>query len=140
MKRFNLSKNVYYHVFNRGVSKMKIFKDDPDYKFFMLKISRLIVRDKMHIVRFCVMPNHFHFLLKNNHEARLISSFMKSLQLSYAKYFNCKYDHSGHVFQGNYNLVYIKSQGDFERIKKYIFNNPVKAGLVKEPKDWRYSG
>lgn len=140
MKRFNLAKNVYYHVFNRGVSKMKIFKDDCDYKFFMLKISRLKVRDKMHIVKFCIMPNHFHFLLKNDHSAKFISKFFQSLQLSYAKYYNYKYEHSGHVFQGAYTNVFIKSEAHFNYIKKYILNNPVEAGLVKKPSDWPYAG
>lgn len=140
MKRFNLSKNVYYHIFNRGASKMKIFKNDSDYKFAMLKISRLKTKYKMDIEVFCLMPNHHHFLLKNNYKAEYISKFMQGFQLAVAKFFNWKYNHSGHVFQGAYEMKIIQSQADFNRVKKYILNNPVEAGLVKNPKDWPYRG
>ena len=138
MRRFNLAKNVYYHVYNRAVSKMTIFKDSNDYDFFMCKISLLEKREQMEIVKFCLMPNHFHFILRNNFNAKFISRFMKSLKQSYALHFNHKYNHCGHVFEGPYHNNFIKSEADFERIKKYIDNNPVKAGLVKKVSDWPY--
>ncbi len=139
MDRSNLKKGAYYHICNRSVLGIKIFKCEADYRFFMYKIAFLKTEYKMKIDIYCIMPNHFHFLLKNNINEKYISKFMHRLKLSYAKYYIGKYDHSGHVFQGIYNLVPIINQTHYKYIYNYILNNPVEANLVSKPKDWPYT-
>lgn len=133
-----LEKNVHYHIYNRAVSKRLIFKEDKDYRFFMYKISQYKKKFEMEILIYCVLPNHFHILLRNDHQAKNISKFMQSLQQSYAQYFNKKYEHSGHVFEGRFCHKEVATNRDLAHVKKYILNNPVKHGLVKRYYEWPY--
>jgi putative transposase len=84
------------------------------------------------------MPNHYHLLIYTKKEPTNISHFIKSLQVSYARHFNNKYKHSGHVFQGTYKAKPILDPIYMQKIIKYIKNNPVKDGLVKRSNDWKY--
>lgn len=137
--RFGIySTNNYLHIYNRGVSKKKIFKHDHDYRYFWYFISKYIHRFNLKIEKGCIMPNHFHFLIKCPKSSKVLSKFMQLLQISYARYFNKTYDHSGHVFQGQYKFAVFFNDSSLNQIKKYIDQNPVKAGLVKNPEDWPY--
>lgn len=140
MRKPELRKNVVYHIYNRGVSKRKIFKNDADYRFFMYKLPQYKKKYEIELVSFCLMPNHFHLLVRNSYKGEYIAHFMKSLQLSYACYFNREYKHSGHVFQGSYKNKVIDTPAYLGRIIEYIAMNPVRKGLVAKPEDWPYSG
>lgn len=85
------------------------------------------------------MPSHFHFLIYTRDKANNISKFMKSIQLSYALFFNNRYKHSGHIFQGTYKNTNIHPF-DIPKLISYILQNPVKEKLVKRAEDWPYSG
>ncbi|MFC1647619.1 transposase [Patescibacteria group bacterium] len=133
-----LEKNIHYHIYNRAVSKRLIFRYDRDYRLFMFKLSDFASKYKIEIFVYCVMPNHFHILLRSDHKAENISKFMQVLQYSYARYFNRTRDHSGHVFESRFCPKEIKSNQEFQRVKVYILNNPVKAGLVEKRYKWPY--
>lgn len=105
----------------------------------MYKIALLKQEYQMDIAIYCIMPNHFHFLLKNKKNKKYISKFMQRLKLSYARYYISKYGHSGHVFQGTYNLILINNKAHFDYVYKYILYNPVDANLVKNPENWPYT-
>jgi len=138
MRYPKLRKNMYYHVYNRAVSKKLIFKRDRDYRYFMYKIAQYKEKYEIEILIYCVLPNHFHLLLKSDHDARNISRFMKGVKQSYAQFFNKKYDHFGHVFEGRFHHKEITTNADLAYVKKYIRNNPVKHGLVKRYYEWPY--
>jgi REP element-mobilizing transposase RayT len=135
-----LYKNATYHIYNRGVLKTKLYKDDSDYKFFIYKLAFYKKKYDIDLISFCLMPNHFHLLVRSEFNEKNISYFMKSLQQSYACYFNKKYKGSGHVFQGSYKNKIIKSQRYLGKIIQYIAENPVKDKLVMKPEQWPYSG
>jgi len=86
------------------------------------------------------MPNHYHFLIYTEGKSNNISNFMKSIQISYARYFNRRYSHSGHVFQGAYKNKPINDPIYMQKIIYYIKQNPVRDKLVNNPNDWPYSG
>jgi len=136
MKIRNLKEGKIYHIYNRGVRKTAIFNDSEDYLFLILKMINLKRKKQLTIFDFCIMPNHFHILIKDKKNT---SSFLQTLQLSYTKYFNHKYNLSGSIFQGRYKHTFIKDEFDYARITKYIQNNPVKDKLVKNNKDWTFS-
>lgn len=140
MRKPEIRKNVVYHIYNRGVSKRKIFKAEEDYKFFIYRIARCKKKYTLEMISYCLMPNHFHLLLRSPYKEENISLFMKSLQLSYACYFNRKHKHSGHVFEGSYKNKEINSQVYLARIIDYIAMNPVRKNLVLSPEQWPYSG
>ncbi len=133
----NLKINSFNHIFNRGFQKSQIFKDPEDYLFFLYKIMSLIRKKNLKIYAFCLMPNHFHLLIRD--QQKNTPHVMNSLQAAYAKYFNAKYRQSGHLFQGPYKNKKISSNLDFMRVKKYIMNNPLKDNLVKDLNKWPYA-
>lgn len=127
-----------YHIYNRGVLKMLLFKDGEDYLRFVCKMLEARRRSGVRILAFCLMPNHFHLLIKES-EKKMVSRFLQQLQGAYAKYFIQKHKHSGRVFQGVFKSKHIKTDAYYEQIVQYIHQNPVRKGLVKSQKDWPYS-
>lgn len=141
----------YYHLYNRGVEKRIIFADELDYKTFIsyLKIyltplnlqgptlkaddgttippSRQLNNFATEIVllAYCLMPNHFHLLLKQNSE-RAIASFMQSIITKYVRYFNKRYQRVGGLFQDKYKCVKIESEDQYAYLSKYIHRNPLR--------------
>jgi putative transposase len=81
------------------------------------------------LVSFCLMPNHFHLILKGNEE-KSISKFMQRLGNAYTKYFNTKYERKGHLFSGKYNSILIDSNEYLLYLSAYIHLNP------RELKQW----
>jgi putative transposase len=137
-------KNSYYHIYNRGVAKNKIFLNDKDYKVFLsyLKIylspielqgpslkvspSRALKNysESVELVAYCLMPNHFHLLIYQNAQYAM-RDFMRSLATKYAIYFNRKSDRVGPVFQSRYKAVRIFDEDQLIYLSKYIHHNPI---------------
>ncbi|MFH0943468.1 MAG: transposase [Candidatus Beckwithbacteria bacterium] len=136
----------YYHIYNRGVNKERIFLDDQDYKTFLrylkmylslsdlqgdsLKVkvapSRQLKNytDQIKLIAYCLLPNHFHLLIWQN-EFDKINFFMRSLATKYARYFNRKYHRVGPVFQSVYKAVLVESEDQLLYLTKYIHRNPI---------------
>ncbi len=135
---------AYYHLYNRGANKQVIFHDEEDYLIFLsfLKFylspptlqglslkatppSRLPnnFADKIDLLSFCLMSNHFHLQVKQ-YQADSINFFMRSLLTRYSLYYNKKYNHSGHLYQGPYKAVMITSEPQLVYLTKYIHLNP----------------
>lgn len=139
----------FYHVYNRGVEKRDIFKDQADYHKFLsyLKLyldpprlqgltlkgendhavppSRALknFNTDIELHAYCLMRNHFHLLLKQNDD-RSMPHFMQALITKYSMYFNKKYQRVGGLFQGRYKCVRILSEEQFTYVSKYIHRNP----------------
>lgn len=83
-----------------------------------------IVKKRMvELVAFCIMPNHFHLILKELEEDS-IAAYMQRVLTAYAKYHNTKYEKSGHVFQGPYGAVHIEDDRQLLYLSAYIHRNP----------------
>lgn len=140
MRNIAIEPGFYYHVYNRGVSKQIIFHNRSDYRRFE---DRLILASKKYDIQveaYCLMPNHYHLMVTDiTSQTSKIPQFMHSLQMSYSKYYNHRYDHSGAVFQGNYQAKLIQCEASEMKIKEYISNNPVRAGLVFYGHEWPYT-
>ncbi|MBN1494116.1 transposase [Candidatus Peregrinibacteria bacterium] len=140
MKRYpSLHSHTFYHIYNRGVSKQKIFLIEADYRYFMYKLAIFKHKYYIKMIKFCVMPNHFHLLIYTQEKPKNISLFMKGLQYTCAFRFNKKYKHSGHVFESCYKIKSIPAE-DLPKIINYIEQNPVRKGLVMRAEDWPYKG
>jgi len=127
----------YHHVINRGVNRSNVFIEDEDYETFLkivckaCRVYRVILHD------YCLMSNHFHLLIETQSEN--LSSFMKHINGNYAIYANKKQKRSGHFWQGRYYSRYINSDEYYYTLIRYIEQNPVEAGLVKNIKDYPYT-
>lgn len=144
-RKINFSINEYYHVYNRGNNKSLIFLDDFDYKRFtkllfvcngskpvVFKTIQGVPLDKIErgetlvdIGSYCLMPNHFHLLLKEKQENG-ISIFMEKLLTAYSMYFNKKYHRTGKLFEGRFRAEHLDSDEYLKYIFMYIHLNPVK--------------
>lgn len=142
-------KDGFYHVYNRGVAKQEVYLDIQDYKVFLkyLKeaLSKPVIkkvrrnvqgrsfqteqrlpknfRNEVELISYCLMPNHFHLLLKQNNIDSM-QSFMRSITTRYSMYFNKKYKRIGPLFQGRYKAVIIAEDKYLLHLTRYIHMNP----------------
>jgi REP element-mobilizing transposase RayT len=132
-------KNTYHHLYNRGVNKQKIFFDDKDYLFFLRRLGEYKEKYKISVLSYCLMPNHYHLFVKQLTQKHKVGKFIGDLTNSYTKATNKRYNRSGVLFAGPNKSILIKNQNYFIWLVKYILMNPVEAGLVSKPEEWRYS-
>ena len=145
-RKYPLVTNEVYHVFNRSIAKIPIFTSQSEYQRFMNLISfyrfidtpmryshfsNLPTDEKQKVIKeldeknnlcvelyaFSIMPNHYHFLLKQICDGG-ISSFVSKVQNSYAKYFNIKNDRSGSLFQEMFKGIRIEDDNQFVHIAR----------------------
>lgn len=154
MERIKPIDGEIYHIYNRGVEKRKIFMDELDYLRFihdlfefndeqpanlnftyyfnkqskevgLPKIKRKPRRFLVDILSFCLMPNHFHLMVRQKGDNG-ISEFIRKIGGGYTNYFNQKYERVGPLFQGKYKYVHIVNNSHFTHLPNYIHLNPVK--------------
>lgn len=154
--------NEYYHVFNRTIHKEPIFVRRTDCKHASLTFSyyqiakppvrlsyflsfgvakrtevlkNMSQKEKLvEILCYCLMPNHYHFLLKQLQENG-ISKFISLFQNSYTRYFNTKYDRQGHLYGGQFKSVHVEDNEQLLHLNRYIHLNPYTSYLVKSLDD-----
>ncbi len=154
-----LAPDEIYHILNRSIEEATILKGKNDYQraldlieFYQYEnpplsfshYKRLPIVDKgnflksleenhqrlVEILAFCLMPNHFHLLLKQTVE-KGISIFMSNFQNGYVRYFNIKYDRTGPLFQSVFKAVRIETDEQLLHVSRYIHLNPVTAYLIE---------
>lgn len=119
-----------YHVVQRGVGQQIIFEDDEDRRFFLeLLRKHLCDGSPSSLLAWCLMSNHTHLLI--HRELPALSKAMKLIGVSYARYFNDRYDRAGHLFQDRFASEPIKDDSQLIAAIRYIHNNPVKASAAK---------
>lgn len=123
-------KRKFYHIYNRGNRKNKIFINEKDYHHFISIIRRYEKMFDVIIFSYCLMPNHYHLILKLGDSKTDITRFMHRCMTSYSMYFNRKYGFVGPLCQGNFEARIVESNVDFLGLIDYLKNNPVEAGLV----------
>ncbi|MBW6441929.1 transposase [Patescibacteria group bacterium] len=124
-----------YHVYNRGVNKEAVFFNDSDFNLFIGLIDHYILgnspnfdkytksyKGRVNMLAFCLLNNHFHFLIQQNDKTAL-TEFMHSLLTSFTMRINNKYKRVGHLFQGIYKARLIESDGDLLNVSRYIHTN-----------------
>ena len=131
------SKSGFYHVVIRGVNKTIIFKNEKDRNRFYETMIDKSFEEEIEIYAYCYMNNHVHLLLSTEERDNL-SAFMKRLSISYANYFNKKYERVGHLFQNRFWSVPIEGESYFLSALRYIHNNPEKAGICSRD-DYKWS-
>lgn len=133
-------KRKFYHIYNRGNHKNKIFIDEKDYHQFVSIVKRYEKMFDIIVFSYCLMPNHYHLILRLGDNKTDITRFMHRCMTSYVMYFNRKYGFVGSLCQGNFQARIVKGSMDLSGLIDYLKNNPIEAGLVsKEGKyKWLY--
>jgi putative transposase len=151
-----------YHLFNRGNNREVIYHDDTDYAQFLKRFKLVLgqptsplplFNDKRKrtlsiqplpansftIIAYCLMPNHFHILIKQNTEIG-VDRLITKLCTSYAAYYNKRYEHVGHVFQDAFKAKLVDSDSYLTYLSAYIHNNPADAANYPYSSFFDYSG
>jgi putative transposase len=149
----------FYHVFNRGVNKQKIFNIKRDYQRFVQTLiyyqhagpkpkfsnqNRFKLKDFrsnakiVNLICYCLMPNHFHLLIQQTEENG-VREFMGKMANSYTKYFNTKHNRVGPLFQGEFKAVLIESEEQLLHVSRYIHLNPYVSELTNDLSLYPYS-
>ena len=111
----------------RGVGRQVLFEEDGDYFFFLIMLERYSLETGVAICAYCLMENHVHLLVQDTNGQ--VPLLMKKIEVCYAAFYNRKYDHCGHVFQGRYLSEPVDSEKYLLTVFRYILNNPKKAGI-----------
>ncbi len=136
-KRKITQPNLISHITQRAAGKEPLFVEDSDYLFMLANLKDISKRRSLDVYAFCLMPNHIHLLVSPRkyelHEP------MRDLFSRYAMWFNNKYERKGHLFAGPYRQAVCLDDSYLLAASLYIHMNPVRAGLVNEPSEYRWS-
>ena len=126
-----------YHVMLRGINHQIIFEDDEDYHKYLETLKKYQDESGYTIYAYCLMGNHIHLLIKEEREELGIA--FRRIGASYVYWYNWKYGRRGHLFQDRYKSEVVENDSYFLTVILYIHQNPVKAGIVKDIADYRWS-
>ena len=158
-RKIVFSNGQIYHAFNRGIDRRNVFtglrelsraeelikyyvcKEPPvSYsKFLQLpkatrdEVTQQMKKDEklVNVLAYCLMPNHFHFMLQQNSEKGL-STFISNFTNAYTKYLNTKHERAGPMFEGAFKAVLVESDEQLIHLSRYIHLNPVVSSIINE--------
>ena len=128
---------IVSHITQRAAGKEPLFLEDGDYLFMLGLLKDITKKYSLDMYAFCLMPNHVHLLLSPTEET--LYDAMRDLFSRYATRFNRKYERKGHLFGGPYRQAVCFDNGYLLAVSLYIHLNPVKASIVADPLDYRWS-
>ncbi|MFC1621152.1 transposase [Candidatus Omnitrophota bacterium] len=126
------------HIVQRGNNKQAVFRDEEDFKKFLSIIRKYIAKFKVEIYHYCLMRNHIHILMKI-FEKKTLAKIMQGMLQSYHFYYKRKYGYIGYLYQGRYRSELITDDSYLSECGRYIERNPVRARMVKNPDEYKYS-
>ncbi len=128
----------YYHAYNRGAHKKKIFLQRDNYLHLITLLAKYSLRYGVTVSAYCLMPNHYHLILKQN-DSGSIGMFLKTTFNAYTQAINKRFGKSGTLFQGQVHVKPIETESHCLQVVRYIHLNPCAARLVAKPEDWEFS-
>ena len=128
---------AFYHITARGNERKDVYKNNRDREKFLSYLGTATERYGARIHAYCLMSNHYHLLLETPDGN--LPQIMRHINGAYTTYFNVKRQRSGHLFQGRYKAILVEADEYATQLSRYIHLNPVRAGMVEEPGDYRWS-
>jgi putative transposase len=132
-------KEFVYHVLTRGNNKQAIFKDDNDYLKYIEILRKYKEKYLFKLYHYVLMTNHVHLVIEPSQEGGELYQIMKGINLSYAQHFKNKYKYTGHFWQDRFKSIIVSKDEYLLTCGSYVELNPVRARMVKEPKEYRWS-
>ena len=127
-----------YHVITRGNNRREIFHSPADYQKFLSILATQKVKLPFFLYAYCLMTNHVHLLIERQADA--VGRIMHRVLTGYSQYYNHRYQRTGHLLQGRHKAILCQSDRYLTELVRYIHLNPVRAGMVKLPEQYEYSG
>lgn len=128
-----------YHVMLRGIDERDLFLKDSDYQKFVDYIQKARDKSVFTVYAYCLMTNHIHILIKTQTETQDIGDIVRRITVGYAQYHNMQNGRTGHLFQNRFRSEVIDSDEYFLAVLRYIHQNPLNAGMVKNLEDYKWS-
>jgi REP element-mobilizing transposase RayT len=128
----------YYHVHTRGNDRQDIYFGNWSGVLFLRELERAVLRFSWRILAYCLMTNHYHVVLQVDEEGRL-SDGMEELNGRFARKTNHRLGRKNHLFGERFTDWLIEDDDYLYEVARYTLLNPLRAGLVRAPCDWRYS-
>lgn len=135
-KARTVSKTKIYHIILRGVNQQIIFEDEEDFQYFITVLSKCKEICEYKIFAYCLMNNHIHLLMEEGKEP--LANIFKRICDRYVYWYNHKYDRIGHLFQERFRSEPVETERYFLTVVRYIFQNPVKAGIVSAVNQYQW--
>ena len=132
-------KEYVYHILTRGNNRQEVFKDERDYKKYIEIVQRYKDKYKFKLYHYVLMRNHVHLILESIERGGTLAEIMKGINLSYAQYYKKRFKHIGHFWQDRYKSIIISKDDYLLACGSYVELNPVRAGIVEDPKDYKWS-
>lgn len=126
------------HVIQRGNDRMRIFREEPDFRFFATALRRALKVHQCALHSYALMTNHVHLLISPE-ASGAIGRVMQSVGRRYVEYFNRRHRRTGALFEGRYRATLIDSHRYLFACARYIEQNPVRAGMVSSAGEYRWS-
>ena len=126
-----------YHLTSRGDGQEAIYRDDEDRGTCLEVLANTVRRFHWRAHAYCLMGNHYHLLVET--EDPNLAQGMRHFNGVYTQRFNRRHGRSGHVFQGRYHAVLVQKDSYLLELARYIVLNPVRANMVRSPRDWPWS-
>ena len=127
-----------YHIVQRGNNREACFLEPEDYQFYLELWTRSCSRYGVKVHAYCLMTNHIH-VLATPQKRESISTAMKVVGSRYAQYINLKYRRTGTLWEGRHRASLVQSERYLLTCSRYIELNPVRAGMVSRPEEYRWS-
>lgn len=131
------SESGIYHIMIRGINRQVLFGDDEDRQIFIETLASYKEKSRYRVYAYCLMSNHVHILLKEEEEP--LSLIMKRISSSYVYHYNLKYCRCGHLFQERFKSEIVEDESYFLTALRYIHQNPIKANIIGELGDYKWS-
>ena len=131
------SRTKIYHIIIRGINRQTIFEEEEDISLFLQILKKFKEISGYKIFGYCIMGNHIHLLIKEGEEE--LGIVMRRIGASFVYWYNFKYERSGHLFQDRFKSEVVEDANYLLNVLRYIHQNPVKAGLVKDISDYKWS-
>lgn len=128
-----------YHVLTRGNNKQNIFKEEDDYLKFIDILKKYKEKYQFKLYHYVLMTNHIHLVVETIEKGGELSEIMKGINLSYAQHFKNKYKYTGHFWQDRFKSILISKDEYLLACGSYVELNPVRARMVKDPREYRWS-
>jgi len=128
---------MVFHVLNRGVGRMQIFRAEKDYEAFHRVVEQTLRVARIRICAYCWMPNHWHFVLWPERDGDLSTFMQRMANMHTQRWQRAKLRVGyGHLYQARFKSFPIESNEHFYSVVRYVERNPLRAGLVQRAEDW----
>jgi putative transposase len=130
--------HTWYHVLNRGNRRAEVFHKPADYDAFVKAMADAKARLAVDILGYCLMPNHFHLVIRTHADGEL-GRWVQWLLMAHARRYHRHYHTSGHVWQGRFQAFPIQDDDHLVTVLRYVERNALRAELVARAEDWKWS-